>query len=165
MTRYFLFILLITFPFLEVGCREIPQSNEHAEHNNTLIFSKNDGILKVKAGEKSCLLANDAIDYEVFISPDTNLIAVETLLMSNLQIVRVYKKENDGCFRPLKHALSVKLWNDLSKKEGFTVEDVSHPRMKFLKWLDNTQVSIELSGEFGIKVIDTNVSCDLRPLF
>jgi len=84
--------------------------------------------------------------------------------MSNLQIIRVYKKDAKGCFQPLKNALSTKLWRDLSKKEGFTVEDVSHPRMKFLKWLNNEQVEIELSGEVSTKVIDTNVSCDLEPL-
>ena len=85
--------------------------------------------------------------------------------MSNLQIIRVYKKDATGCFHPLKHALSTKLWHDLSEQEGFTVEDVSHPRMKFLKWIDNEQVQVELSGETGIKVIDANVSYDLRTLY
>ena len=124
-----------------------------------------EGILEVKEGERVCLLADDAIDYETFVSPDTTLIAIETLLMSNLQIIRIYKKDVDGCFRPLKNPLSVKLWRDLSKKEGFTVEDVSHPRMKFLKWLNNEQVLIELSGEVENKVIDANLSCDLHALF
>ena len=123
-----------------------------------------EGILEVKEGERVCLLADDAIDYETFVSPDTTLIAIETLLMSNLQIIRIYKKDVDGCFRPLKNPLSVKLWRDLSKKEGFTVEDVSHPRMKFLKWIDNEQIEIALSGEVGTKVIDTNVSYVLKTL-
>ena len=135
------------------------------EQEETLSFIKKEGILKVKEGEKVCLLADDAIDYETFVSPDATLIAVETLLMSNLQIIRIYKKDADGCFRPLKHSLSVKLWRDLSKKEGFTVDDVSHPRMKFLKWLSNEQILIELSGEIGTKAIDTNVSCDLKTLY
>lgn len=165
MTRYFLLILLITFAFLEVSCEDMPQHKQATEHNNTLMFIKKDGILKVQEGEKSCLLADDAIDYEVFVSPDTNLIAVETLLMSNLQIIRVYKKDTEDCFHPLKHVLSTKLWHDLSEQEGFTVDDVSQPRMKFLKWINNEQVKIELSGEFGTKTIDTNVTSDLRPLF
>jgi len=134
------------------------------EHTVALSFIKENGTLKVKLGERSCLLADDAINYETFISPNASLIAVETLQMSNLQIVRVYKKDADGCFRPLKNPLSVKLWRDLSKKEGFTVEDVSHPRMKFLKWLNNEQVLIELSGEVKNKVIDANVSYDLKQL-
>ncbi len=37
-----------------------------------------------------------------------------------------YKKDADECFHTLKHALSRKLWHDLSAKERFTVEDVSH---------------------------------------
>jgi len=85
--------------------------------------------------------------------------------MSNLQIIRVYKKDATGCFHPLKHALSTKLWHDLSEQEGFSMDDVSHPRMKFLKWIDNEQVLIELSSEIGIKVVDANISCDLHALF
>jgi len=76
----------------------------------TLSFSKENGTLKVKSGGEICLLADDAIDYETFVSPDATLIAVGTLLMSNLQIIRIYKKGADGCFRPLKNPLSVKLW-------------------------------------------------------
>ncbi len=135
------------------------------EQVEALSFINKEGILKVKEGGKVCLLADDAIDYETFISPDATMIAVETLLMSNLQIVRVYKKEIDGCFHPPKNALSTKLWHDLSEKEGFSMDDVDHSRMKFLKWIDNNQVLIGLSGEIGIKVIDTNTSCDLELLF
>lgn len=134
------------------------------EQEKTLSFIKEEGILKVKEGEKVCLLANDAIYYETFVSPDASLIAVETLLMSNLQIVRVYRKDAEGCFYPLKNRLSTKLWRDLSEQEGFTLDDMSHPRMKFLKWIDNKQIEIELSGELDSKVIDTNVTCDLELL-
>ena len=151
-----------TQPIVETIPTE-PTAN--TEQEVTLSFIKKEGILKVKEGEKVCLLADDAIDYETFVSPDATLIAVETLLMSNLQIIRVYKKDATGCFHPLEHALSTKLWHDLSEQEGFTVEDVSHPRMKFLKWIDNEQVQIGLSGEVENKVIDANVSCALHALF
>ena len=134
------------------------------EQKKALSFIKEEGILKVKEGKKVCLLADDAIDYETFVSPDATLIAVETLLMSNLQIIRVYKKDAEGCFYPLKNRLSTKLWRDLSEQEGFTLDDVSHPRMKFLKWIDNKQIVIELSGELDSKVVDANVSCDLELL-
>ena len=130
----------------------------------TLSFIKEDGTLKVQEGKKVCLLAEDAIDYETFVSPDATLIAVETLLMSNLQIVRVYKKDEKGCFQALKNRLSTKLWQDLSEKEGFTLDNVSHPRMKFLKWIDNEQIEIALSGELDSKAIDTNVIYHLKIL-
>ncbi len=163
MTRYLLLILLIAFSFFEAGCKETQKHKQDTEQNNTLTFIKKEGTLKVKMAEKSCLLANDAIDYKAFVSPDTKLIAVETLLMSDLQIIRVYKKKKDGCFQPLKHPLSVKLWHDLSKKEGFAIENITHPRMKFLKWHNNNQIIIELSGELNTKTVDTNISCDLKP--
>jgi len=150
-----------TKPIVETGPTE---PSEDAEQEETLSFIKNEGILKVKEGEKVCLLADDAIDYETFVSPDATLIAVETLLMSNLQIVRVYKKDAEGCFHPLKNKLSTKLWRDLSEQEGFILDDVSHPRMKFLKWIDNKQIEIGLSGELENKVLDANLSCDLELL-
>ena len=151
-----------TQPIVETIPTEPTANIEQVE---TLSFIKKEGVLKVKEGEKVCLLADDAIDYETFVSPDTTLIAVETLLMSNLQIIRVYKKDATGCFYPLKHALSTKLWHDLSEQVGFTVDDVSYPRMKFLKWIDNEQVQIELSGEVENKAVDANVSYDLRVLY
>ncbi|RLA70827.1 MAG: hypothetical protein DRG09_02120 [Epsilonproteobacteria bacterium] len=136
----------------------------NTEQEKMLSFIKKEGILKVKMGEKVCLLADDAIDYETFVSPNSTMIALETLLMSNLQTVRIYKKDAEGCFKPLQNKLSTKLWHDLSEQEGFNLEDVSHPRMKFLKWIDNEQVQIELSGEIENKAIDTNVSADLKLL-
>ena len=165
MTRYILPALLIPFLFTLTNCQEVLRSDMQKEHTVALSFTKENGTLKVKSGERSCFLADDAINYETFISPNASLIAVETLLMSNLQIVRVYKKDEWGCFQPLKNALSTKLWHDLSEKEKFSMDDISHPRMKFLKWIDNSQVLIGLSGEIGIKVIDTNTSCDLELLF
>lgn len=150
-----------TQPIVEI----IPtESTANIAQEETLSFIKKEGILKVKEGKKVCLLADDAIDYETFVSPDATLIAVETLLMSNLQIVRVYTKDAEGCFYPLKNRLSTKLWHDLSEQEEFTLDDVSYPRMKFLKWIDNKQIEIELSGELESKVIDANVSCDLELL-
>ncbi len=161
MTRHLLLILLIAFPLLEVGCQEIPKHDTHVVQVSTLSFIKKDGTLQSKEGNKTCLLANDAIDYEVFVSPDAAMLAVETLLMSNLQIIRVYKKDTHGCFQPLKNTLSTRLWNDLSAKEEFTVDDVSHPRMKFLKWISNEQISVELSGEVDKRSINTNISFGL----
>jgi len=150
-----------TKPIVETGPTE---PTVDAEQMETLSFIKDEGILKVKEGEKVCLLADDAVDYETFVSPDATLIAVETLLMSNLQIVRVYKKDAEGCFHPLKNKLSTKLWHDLSEQKGFTLDDVSHPRMKFLKWIDNKQIEVGLTGELENKVLDANVSCDLELL-
>ncbi|WP_296823340.1 hypothetical protein [Sulfurovum sp.] len=117
---------------------------------------------RVKEGEKSCLLSDDAIDYEVFLSPDADCIAVETLLMSDLQVVRIYKKDVDNCFRPLKHAVSKKLWHDLSVTKGFSIDEVNHPRMKFLKWIDNNQILIETSGDIDGGSIDEKVSYALE---
>ncbi len=164
MTKYPLLMLLTAFIFLEVGCREIPQQSIPADNTEKPVFIKENGTLKVKEGGKSCVLAENAIDYEVYVSPDAAMIAVETLLMSDLQIVRVYKKDPDGCFRPLKQALSTKLWHDLSKEEGFSIDEISHPRMKFLKWIGKEQIYIELSGELEKRVVDRNVSCDLQAL-
>lgn len=161
MTRYILPVLLVSFLVTVSNCQKILQSNMKNEQVITLSFSKENGTLKVRSGGEICLLADDAIDYDTFVSPNATLIAVETLMMSNLQIIRVYKKDAKGCFQPLKNKLATKLWNDLSVKEGFSMDNINYPRMKFLKWIDNNQVSIALSGEIDNKVIDANVSCIL----
>jgi len=78
--------------------------------------------------------------------------------MSDLQIVRIYKKNTDGCFRPLQQAVSTKLWYELSATKGFSIDEVNHPHMKFLKWINNHQVLIEISGAIEGKFIDEKVS-------
>ncbi len=165
MTKYLSPILLVVFTFIGVGCQGISQQEKNKEHVISLSFIKENGMLKVKEGEKICLLADDAIDYETFVSPDATLIAVETLLMSDLQIVRMYKKDTEDCFLPLKHPLSVKLWHDLSIQKGFSLNDINHPRMKFLKWINKGKVLVELTAENKNKTIDTNISCDIQALF
>jgi hypothetical protein len=157
MSKYLLLILLIAFPLPEVKCQEAAQQKRDAKPVSALSFMKKDGTLQSKEGSRICLIADDALDYEVFISPDAMMIAVETLLMSNLQIIRIYKKDTLGCVQPLEDAFSAKLWHDLSLKEGFTVNDVSYPRMKFLKWLSSKQIEVELSGEADKRSIAANV--------
>jgi len=164
MTRLFIWMVIFIFPFLTVNCQEVHQTSvTKSEDNKTLSFVKKDGILKVNIDKnRSCLLADDAIAYETYVSPKATWIAVETQLLSNIQIIRLYKKNSDGCYKPLKSPLSVELWHTLTAKKGFSIDDVLHPRMQFLKWIDNEQILIALSGEIGNKAIDVNVSYDLR---
>ena len=128
----------------------------------TLSFTKINGTLIVTNGEKSCLLVKEAIAYETYVSPDTQMIAVEVQLLSNLQIIRMYKKNSAGCYKPFKNPLSTKLWGTLSEKKGFSIDDVLHPRMQFLKWVDNNQILIKISGDLGDKSIDKKLSYALE---
>ena len=161
MTKYLVFLLLFTFPFLGTGCQEIPYQSKEINTTQKLTFTKTNGTLKVTEGGESCLLAEDAIDYETYVSPDAGLIAVETLLLSDLQIIRVYRKGANNCFRPLPHPLSSQAWHTLAGQKGFAMEEVDHPRMKFLKWVDTNTLRINLSGETQTSRIDENMTFKL----
>jgi len=121
-------------------------------------FTQANGSLILKTADKSCLLADDAIAYEPYLSPDAKKVAVETELMSDLQIVRLYVKAEDGCFREVKPTLSTLLWKALSEKEHFSMDDIMHPSMQFVKWEDNTTLNISLYGELPDKTIQTTIA-------
>ncbi len=155
MSKVFIIILLAGFMLLEVNCQE--NINKEVQVIK-LSFIKINGSLILKTKDKSCLIADDAIDYEAYLSSNNKIIAVETLLMSNLQTIRIYLKNSNDCYSPMKDAFSTKVWGILSKQKNFKIEDISHPRMKFIKWIDNKQLVIELYGEIDSKVIDENIT-------
>jgi len=126
---------------------------------NTISFSKENGTLIVHIQKhKNCILAVDAIAYEPYISPKATKIAVETQLLSNIQIIRVYSKASDGCFKAEKEPLSKKVWVTLSANGSFSLDEVLHPRMTFLKWIDEDHIMMHVSGEVGERSIDENVT-------
>ncbi len=155
MSKVFIIILLAGFMLLEVNCQE--NINKEVQVIKPS-FIKINGSLILKTKDKSCLIADDAIDYEAYLSSNNKIIAVETLLMSNLQTIRIYLKNSNDCYSPMKDAFSTKVWGILSKQKNFKIEDISHPRMKFIKWIDNKQLVIELYGEIDSKVIDENIT-------
>ncbi len=148
MSKIFFTILITFFMLLELNCNE-------------LTFIKNNGTLSIEESEKAYILADDAIDYEVFLSPDKKAFAVEALLMSNLQIIRIYTKNSNNKFEPQNNPISKKLWHDFSKQKKFEIEDVSYPHMRFIKWINNNQLLVELSGDVNNITVDTNISYDL----
>lgn len=158
-------ILLVCSLLLFAGClaQEPAGRTGHAERTRPLVVTKENGVLKVETAGRSCVVADDALDYEVHPSPDGSALAVETLVMSNLQTLRLYTKGADGCFHPCERDAAVELWGELAKKEGFSVEEVERPRMKFLKWTGRRTLLLNLSGETPSGGIDANVTFTLPP--
>jgi len=157
------FLLSFVLVLLFQGCFETADKSE----KKTLEAARvqpvvHEGVLRINESGENYVLADDALDYRVIQSPDGQWLAVETRLMSNLQIIRAYRKNNQGRYRPLKDPVAVKLWDDLLKEEGFTIDDVNYPRMRFLRWISENSMLINMSGEFHDKVIDRNVTFHFR---
>ncbi|BDY13875.1 hypothetical protein [Hydrogenimonas cancrithermarum] len=160
MIRYLFFILPL---IVLAGCQQPSLKAETHEAPSSFAIVKGNGLLMVKTGEKSCMLADDAIDYEVYPSPNGDALAVETLMMSNLQIVRLYRKTPKGCFRRISPPFAVQLWNRVRETTGYSIEDIEHPRMKFLKWISTNKLEVEIMGESDRGNIDLNVTYSLQP--
>ena len=163
MIKVFFSILLIALLFLVLDSEE--QVSQDDKNTNLVMptFVQNGGSLIVNAAGKTCLLADDALAYEPYMSPDTGTIAVETQLMSNLQIIRVYEKNEKGCFQVLKTPLSTELWHTLSQSKGFSMDDVIHPSMQFVKWVGTDRMLITLRGEVNGQTLDENISYPYKP--
>lgn len=155
----FIFVLLLILQ----GCTQTAEESEKKSEESIKVQSVvHDGVLRINDAGESYVLADDALDYRVIPSPDSLWLAVETQLLSNLQIIRVYKKESRGRYHPLKDPVAVKLWDELSKKEDFSLDDIRYPRMSFLYWADEGTMFINMSGAFDGREIDRNVTFHLR---
>ena len=165
MIKIFIVIFFTATLFLAVNSEE----RRSHEINNTSVrtptptFIQKGGSIIVNTAGKTCLLADDALAYEPYISPDATVIAVETQLMSNLQIIRLYEKNEKGCFQKLDESLSTKLWSRLSQQKGFSIDDVIRPSMQFIKWIDTDQMLIILRGEVNGENLDENISYTYKP--
>ncbi len=155
-------LLVVLLLFLQ-GCYEkVDQFEKRMIEPVEVQVAVREGALFIGDEKESYLLADDAKDYRVIPSPEGSWLAVETQLFSNLEIIRVYKKADDGRYRPLDDAVATKLWRDISTEEGFSIDDVRYPRMGFLSWVDKDTMLINMSGESADKVIDRNVTLLLQ---
>ena len=155
-------LLFITLASLQ-GCsgKSNVQKEPPAEYAHVQTFTDN-GTLSIRDKNSSYVLANDAISYRAIASPQGGWLAVETLLFSNLQIIRAYQRDTAGRYAALQKPIAIKIWADLSKKEAFSTEDVRYPRMHFLRWIDEHNMLINVSGEYNGKSIDHNITFLLR---
>ncbi len=152
MTKILLLTAILLFSLMTVNAEKIT-------------FSKKNGTLIVHTAEKKgCILATDAIAYEPYVSPDARWIAVETQLLSNLQILRIYQKDAKGCYREQQPSFSTTVWHDLLKKRGDILEDIIHPRIDFLGWRESNKLKIHISGDMENSSIDKNLTYELQPI-
>jgi len=150
MTKILLLTAILLFSLMTLSAEKIT-------------FSKKNGTLIVHTAEnKSCMLATDAIAYEPYVSPDATWIAVETQLLSNLQILKIYQKNAKGCYYELQPPFSEKVWHDILKNRAVRLEDIIHPRMDFLAWTDSNKIKIHISGDAENSSIDKNLTYELK---
>ena len=156
-------LLLVTILASLQGCfaKGTEANTAKATHAQLQIIA-DDGILKIDDRNTTYVLADDAIDYRLIASPKGSWLAVETLLFSNLQIIRVYKRDRAGRYKPLQEPVSVKIWAKILKSEAFSTEDIRFPKMRFLEWIDENSMFINLSGETDDKSIDRNITFSLH---
>ena len=158
MSKKLLLLFIVFFSLLILNTIETTEENElpdTTQEANKITFSKENGKLILHTPQNEhCLLATDAIAYEPYVSPHGTWIAVEIQLLSNLQIIRIYRKDRKGCYHALQPPFSTKVWQKIARKQGFTFEDVIHPRMQFIKWIDNEHLQIEVLGEVSGRSID-----------
>ncbi len=118
--------------------------------------------LKVERKGRVCTLDKGAIAYEVYPSPDGEALAVEKMLMSDLTFLQIYIATPDGCYRPLRPPASTQLWQKVAKKLGVGVDDIDHPRIRFLDWIDAHSYRANLTG-VAYAPFDINMTAKFSP--
>jgi len=99
----------------------------------------------VGAGEPQRLI-EAAQQYRPVLSPDSRWLAVETRLFSDLQVVRVFRRDGDR-FEEVDPDPVLATWARVASREGFLVEDVVRARASVAGWDDDDVLILELSGD------------------
>jgi len=141
MAKYAQLLLLL---LALLGCSRSSVSRQTPKPKSFFVIKSN-GTLKIKTANRICFLADDALDYKVYPSSDSKTIAVETLLLSNLTSVRIYKKVRKGCYKRAK-SIAISLWRRVARRLGVTIEEIENPRMLVSSWRTPYTLEIELRG-------------------
>ncbi len=120
-----------------------------------------DGILKIRDKNKEYILTARGLDYNPHLSNDKKVLVVDTLLMSNLQTIKIFIKKDNKFKKSNKH-VSKRLWERYLKNKSYTIKDVQYPKLQFRDWVDNDTFEVELSGEVNGKVIKDILRYDVR---
>ncbi len=141
MAKYFqLLLLLLTL----LGCGGSGVSRQTPKPESFFVIKSN-GTLKIKTANRVCFLADDALDYKVYPSSDRKTLAIETLLLSNLTSVRIYKKVRNGCYKRAK-SIASSLWRRVARRLSVPLEEIENPRMLVSAWHAPHTLEIELRG-------------------
>ena len=147
--------LLFSFSLLFGNAGGTVQPSNSIPKVKEITFSKENGKLILHTPQnRNCILATDAIAYEPYVSPLGSWIAVETQLLSDLQIIKVYRKDAKGCYVAPQYVLSEKIWNDFLRNRYIMLEDIEHPRIDFLKWIDDHKIQVHISGGTAFSTIN-----------
>ena len=157
-------LLILPLFILLHGCGmdgDITNGTAAAEAPISFVSEVRDGELYIDDGKGRYRLADDALDYRVIPSPKGSRIAVETMLLSNLTVVRFYEKGSDGRYRYKEWPDTSNLWERVAEEMGFDTEDLRYPRVKFLRWKSEMRACLNLSAAAGKKKIDRNITVTL----
>ncbi len=161
MRRY---LLAITVMLAMHGCildEKMTDTPSRKEDVPYFISEVKKGALYIEEGDLHYMLANDAIDYRVVPSTKATKLAVETMLLSNLTVVRFYEKREDGRYHPLVTEATNGIWENFSKKSGIDPDDLRYPRMKLIGWESEEKVRLKLFAGYRHKRVEEEVTISL----
>jgi len=86
-----------------------------------------------------------------FVSPDSQMIAVNSSPFSNLAISKVYKRSSNGYFEISKPKnLSTQVWENLESKYQVTKEEILSPRSTVLEWgAESSTIKVLATGRLS----------------
>jgi len=99
------------------------------------------------------------------VSPDGQWICIDQALFSNLQVTRLYRRNEKGSFSLGNSGnLSKRGWQLFSEDTGTALEDVQNARSRCIGWhQDSSVVELGLTGvDAGGETIDTSVRIRLE---
>ncbi len=146
------------------GCSiddNITKPSAAPEASASFVSEVKNGALYIDDEKGRYKLADDALDYRVIPSPGGSWLAVETMLLSNLIVVRFYEKGRDGRYRFKELPDASNLWERVAEEMGFDSDDLRYPRVKFLRWESAKRAHLNLSAAAGKKKIDRNITVTL----
>ena len=118
-------------------------------------------------GSETIRLLYDAQGYRPLISPDGEWLAVEVRLMSDLEVVRLFRRAGDRFVIADKDVTAV-AWRHVTNANKIEMQDLENTKARVSGWGDQgTDLRLELSalgpGELGLIETIVSVPLDHQP--
>lgn len=137
----------LSLVILLAACSDAENTPAAAVPSSALTVWKKDSQLwaNTASGEKQ-LLAADGQDYDAVVSADGRWLVVDVVMFSDLRITRLLERTESGSYE-FSRNLSRQAWQSLGKQRAIDIEDLIHPRTRFVGWsTDGKSVTVEASA-------------------
>jgi len=136
-------ILCITLIVL-AGCANTNREPDERVQNYRY-STIDDELWVIDSDGESYLVPVEGQNFYPLASPNSDWLAVEVQLFSNLRTLKIYRKVVNE-YVETDHPAATYLWQRAAQENGVDPDNVTYPGIRILRWLNEDRIEVEMSG-------------------